>query len=223
MGRGALWKLARGVRASMVLQRRRYGWFRRNTHNETSAVNSFDLDKVSVGRYTYGALRVIDGYGTNRLRIGSFCSIAEDVVFILNGEHALRSMTTFPLRAFVLGMPEMYRGGRDIVVEDDVWIGHGALILPGVRIGKGSVVAAGAVVTGDIAPYAIVGGIPARQLGTRFATEVSARVKLLDLGLLSRERVQEHLSLLEQPIDEEVLAQLEALFGQSREGDESLG
>ena len=63
-----------------------------------------------------------------------------------------------------------------VTVGHDVWIGHGAIILPGVRIGHGAVVAAGAVVTKDVAPYAIVAGVPARFLKWRFPPEISARI-----------------------------------------------
>ena len=59
----------------------------------------------------------------------------------------------------------------DIIIEDDVWIGNGANILKGVKIGRGSVVAAGAVVTKDVEPYSIVGGVPAKAIGTRFSEE----------------------------------------------------
>jgi acetyltransferase-like isoleucine patch superfamily enzyme len=58
-----------------------------------------------------------------------------------------------------------------VVIEDDVWVGHGSIVLSGVRIGRGSIVAAGSVVTSDVQPYSIYGGIPAKKMGNRFQSE----------------------------------------------------
>ncbi len=57
---------------------------------------------------------------------------------------------------------------QDVIIDDDVWVGSGAIILKGVRVGRGSIIAAGAVVNKDVPPYSIVGGVPARKIGTRF-------------------------------------------------------
>ena len=77
--------------------------------------------------------------------------------------------------------PEFFEWRRSnrIVIGHDVWIGHGATILPGVTIGNGAVVGSGAVVTRDVAPYTIVGGVPARVIRQRFSPETGARMDAL--------------------------------------------
>ena len=95
-----------------------------------------------------------------RVRIGRYVLIAHDVS-IQGGDH----------RYDVSGTPICFSGRPEMpetVIEDDVWIGHRAIIVAGVRVGRGAVVGAGAVVTKDVAPYAIVGGVPARKIGERF-------------------------------------------------------
>lgn len=142
--------------------------------------------KIVVGEYTYyddpeaatdfEHRNVLYAYGPERLVIGRYCAIATGTRFLMAGaEHPTMGVSTFPFTMFggewaertldiVTGMPS--RG--DTVVGNDVWLGHGATVLPGVRIGDGAVVAAGAVVTADVPPYTIVGGNPARRIRQRF-------------------------------------------------------
>jgi virginiamycin A acetyltransferase len=141
---------------------------------------------VEVGEYTYyddpddplafERDAVLYAHGPERLIIGRFCAIASRVRFLLPGaNHADRGPSTFPFGIFgepwaertmdlVMGAPS--RG--DTVVGHDVWLGYSALVLPGVTISHGAVVAAASVVTRDVPPYAIVGGNPARVLRQRF-------------------------------------------------------
>ena len=97
-------------------------------------------------------------YGTGGLTIGRFVRIAAHTVIVA-------AMHRFDRRDIPIA--EQGSTARGIVIEDDVWIGAAAQILDGVRIGTGAVVAAGAVVTKDVAPFTIVGGVPARVLGAR--------------------------------------------------------
>lgn len=203
--RGALWKTARRLVHALRLERKRWGWLRRNRHNETWAVNSFDITHVKVGRNSYGPLSVVDGDGPARLTVGSFCSIADRVTFVLNGDHHIDRFTTLPVRAFVLGLHQPALSKGDIVLEDDVWIGHGATILSGVRIGAGSVVAAGAVVSRNVPPNVIVGGVPARVLRPRFETRIAARVQDLRRMVLNESFVRDHLDFFERPLSEQLL------------------
>lgn len=101
------------------------------------------------------------------LRIGNYVMLAGRVA-IVGGDH----------RFDLVGTPALLAGrdvSRPVVIEDDVWVGHGATIMHGVRIGEGAVVAAGAVVTKDVAPCAIVAGLPAKLVRMRFGPEDIAR------------------------------------------------
>jgi acetyltransferase-like isoleucine patch superfamily enzyme len=103
--------------------------------------------------------------------IGDYVLIANRVALVGRHDHDFRAVG-FPVRFSPWIGSARYAGAarhEKITVEPDVWIGYGAIVLTGVRIGRGAIVAAGSVVTDDIAPYAIVAGTPAREIGKRFA------------------------------------------------------
>jgi virginiamycin A acetyltransferase len=115
----------------------------------------------------------------DRLVIGKFCALAKGVRFIMNGaNHKMSGFSTYPFQIFVGGWEKVtpkpgdlpYKG--DTVVGNDVWIGYDALIMPGVNIGHGAIVGSRSVVTGDVPPYAIVGGNPAVVIKSRFAPPI---------------------------------------------------
>lgn len=128
----------------------------------------------------------------DRLVIGKFCAIASGVKFIMGAaNHRLSSVTTYPFAVFGGAWAENapphfsqlpFKG--DIVVGSDVWIGRESVILPGVHIGDGAVIAAYSVVAKDVPPYTVFGGNPARLLKRRFSaalTETLLRLKWWDL------------------------------------------
>lgn len=132
---------------------------------------------IAVGRHTYPVPPPVVHYRGDRqpVRIGSFTSIASGVEIVPGGGHRVEWVTTFPLR-LKFGLPGALEDGHPvgrgpIVIGSDVWLGRNSLVLSGVTIGDGAVVAAGAVVTADVPPYAIAGGIPARVLRYRFSEE----------------------------------------------------
>jgi virginiamycin A acetyltransferase len=117
----------------------------------------------------------------DKLIIGKFCSIASDVKFIMNGaNHRTDWLTTYPFPIFAGGwevaMPETWPNKGDTVIGNDVWIGYDALTLPGIHIGDGAIIAARAVVTRDVAPYAVVGGNPATEISKRFQEQAIAEL-----------------------------------------------
>lgn len=169
-------------------------WSQRNPHNYTVCANRknevlFPIDKVRVGNYTYGPLRVMSyGISDGCLYIGNFCSIARDVCFLLGGEHDYRNMSTYPFKHFFRGESEAMSKG-DIIVEDDVWIGHGATIVSGVVLSRGTVVAAGSVVVKSTEPYSIVGGNPARLIKKRFPESVICKLEKIPFEKWDREYI----------------------------------
>ncbi|MEL6609775.1 MAG: CatB-related O-acetyltransferase [Pseudomonadota bacterium] len=120
-------------------------------------------------------------YGVQRIEIGKFCSIAMGVQFVTDSaNHRYDGISTFPFAIFDgMGMdrPSMPPGTpRPTVVGHDCWLGRGATLLPGARLGNGVIVGAGAVVGGEVPDYAIVVGNPGRVLRTRFAPDEVARI-----------------------------------------------
>ena len=123
----------------------------------------------------------------DRLVIGKFCSIACGAKFIFNcANHTLKSLSTytFPLFFEEWDLPKSelasaWDNKGDIIVGNDVWIGYDAVIMAGVTIGDGAIIGTRAVVTKDVAPYSIVGGVPAREIRKRFAPEVVERLREL--------------------------------------------
>lgn len=172
-------------------------WRKKNSHNYTTIANLFNQDLVQVGQWTYGELNV-KHYGANneRLKIGNYCSIAEKTTFLLGGNHNYKIMSTYPMIAKILNEGYESLSNGKILVDDDVWIGYGATILSGVHIGQGAVVAAGSVVSKDIPPYAVVGGVPAKLIKYRFEPEMIEELLKIDYSKLTKEQIEKHINEL---------------------------
>ncbi|MDL2211020.1 CatB-related O-acetyltransferase [Bacteroides sp. OttesenSCG-928-M17] len=135
----------------------------------------------------------------DRLIIGKFCSIAYGAKFIFNSaNHTLKSLSnyTFPLFYEEWGLEkanvtDAWDNKGDIVIGNDVWIGYEAVIMAGVHIGDGAVVGTRAVVTKDVPPYTIVGGVPAREIRKRFDDETVARLLKLQWWDWSVDKIRE--------------------------------
>ncbi len=162
-----------------LLHRLRRG---RNPNNETRIhlAKLVSRHGFVIGAYSYGRPKVRFPESGRRLTIGRYCSIADKVEILLGGGHRLDWATTYPFAA----MREHFPGARapadyhasrgDVVIGHDVWLGSGCMILSGVTVGHGAVVAARAVVSRDVPPYAVVAGNPARVVRTRFDPETVA-------------------------------------------------
>jgi virginiamycin A acetyltransferase len=136
-----------------------------------------------------------------RLRIGKFCSIACGAKFLFNcANHSLRSLSTYTFPLFYdeweldkADVASAWDNKGDIVIGNDVWIGFEAVIMAGVHIGNGAIIGARAVVTKDVAPYTIVGGVPARAIRKRFDDATISRLESLRWWDWSKERIRREL------------------------------
>ena len=181
-------------------------WREHNKNNGTIAMKIFDENMVSIGMSTYGELNVISFNNKSYLKIGNFCSIAQEVYFLLDVEHCIETISSYPFKAKILDAGNEAFSKGDIVIEDDVWIGFRSTILSGVHIGQGAVVAAGSVVTKDVPPYAIVGGVPAKVIKYRFSQDMINKLMNVDYSKLTYEMVKEHIEdLYKELIDVEQL------------------
>ncbi len=141
------------------------------------------LREVAVGAFTYFERHAEAIYAT----LGKFCSVAANAR--INAlEHPIERITQHKVSYRAneyfryLGVDAGFRERRQakrVTIGHDVWIGHGAVVLPGVSVGNGTVIGANAVVTRDVEPYAIVAGSPARLLRRRFAPETAGRIERL--------------------------------------------
>ncbi len=152
-----------------------------------------------IGEYTYGFPKVLSWGEGATLRIGKFCSIAEKVVILLGGEHRIDWVTTYPFSVLFPEAAEFHGHPRtkgDVVIGNDVWIGQEALILSGVTIGNGAVIAARSVVSRPVPDYAIVGGNPARVVRYRFPEPQIRALQEIAWWDWPREKIVRYLPLL---------------------------
>ena len=141
----------------------------------------------------------------DRLIIGRFCSIACGARFLFtSGNHALKSLSTYTFPIFfdewgldAKNIRDAWDNKGDTVIGNDVWIGYEAIIMPGVKIGDGAIVGTQAVVTGDVPPYTIVGGVPARPIRKRFDDETIRRLEALRWWDWDEEKLRRNLSAIQ--------------------------
>lgn len=153
--------------------------------------------QIIVGDYTYyddfenvhnfeKNVKYLFDFVGDQLIIGKFCMIASDVTFIMNGaNHLSDTISSYPFAVFGHGWEHAMEGKSyptkgNTIVGNDVWIGHQATIMPGIKIGDGAIIASNATVTKDVAPYTIVGGNPAKPIRKRFSEATIE--KLLELS-----------------------------------------
>jgi len=143
---------------------------------------------IVIGDYTYyDDFEKVENFEKNvkylfdfigdKLIIGKFCMIASDVTFIMNGaNHLSDAITTYPFEIFGKDWSnamdgKTYPNKGNTIIGNDVWIGYGVTIMPGIKIGDGAIIGTKSVLTKNVEPYSIVCGNPAKEIRKRFSTE----------------------------------------------------
>ena len=176
-------------------------WRKNNKHNHTYINEVTNLNNIVVGKGTYGKLNVLND-SNSKLVIGNYCSIANDVVFIVGGEHSIKHVSTYPFLYYIINEKELEATSKgNILINDDVWIGYRSIILSGVHIGQGAVIGAGSVVTKDIEPYSVVCGNPAKIIKYRFNDEIIKELLKIDYTKLNENDIKNHSNDLYKNID----------------------
>lgn len=186
--------------AISIIKKKR-AWRKLNPHNKTVINCNVNIDQIEVGKHTYGYLNVINHSEICKLKIGSFCSLGPDILFVVCGEHDFSVLSSFPYKVRFQGKRYEAISKGDIIVGDDVWIGARAIILSGVTIGQGAVIGAGSIVTKDVPPYSVVSGIPANVVKYRCSKERIEDLIKIDYSKLKDDDIESHIDDLYSPID----------------------
>jgi len=173
--------------------------------------NVITSDYIKVGDYTiyndyyndprdFEKNNVLYQYPINndKLIIGKFCSIACKTKFLMtSGNHTMKSLSTYTFPIFyeewgldVGHIIDAWDNKGDIVIGNDVWIGYDAIIMSGVKIGDGAIIGTRAIVTNDVPPYTIVGGIPAKIINKRFSDDIILKLLKIKWWDWSYEKIQ---------------------------------
>ena len=202
----------RYIKDKIELHRFKQRWKQKFSDSFTYPIIICENCEVSIGKGSYGGLDIRSDVKDAKLTIGSYCSFAE-VTIMLGLDHELHNASTYPFKAKIVkpGSLEAISKGN-ITVDDDVWIGFRSTIMSGVHIGQGAVVAAGAVVTKDVPPYAIVGGVPAKVIKYRFSPEVIEQLLKLDYSKLTDNMIREKIDDLYTSLDGKSPEEVEKLL-----------
>ena len=175
--------------------------------------NILSAPNIIVGDYTYyDDFETVENFKKNvkyhfdftgdKLIIGKFCQIASGVEFIMNGgNHLVDAVSTFPFSIFGNGWESAMEGKTfpnkgNTEIGNDVWIGYRSLIMPGVRIGDGAIIATASVVTKDIPPYSISGGNPAQLIRMRFDEKTIEKLLQIKWWDWDAEKIAKYANLL---------------------------
>ncbi len=156
-------------------------------HSEFEGANRIGADSLFQGRLGYGSY--IGSHASVTGKVGKYCSVGSGVQ-VVNGFHPIDAVSTHPAFFSLKKQCGMTYASQDsfaetkyaepgysVVLGNDVWIGQNAMLLAGIHIGDGAVIAAGAVVTKDVPAYTVVGGVPAKKIRDRFDADIAAAMQ----------------------------------------------
>ena len=194
---------------------------RSNDYQTIYLKNVITRDNIKVGDYTiyndfyndprdFEKNNVLYQYPVNKdkLVIGKFCSIACKAKFLMtSGNHTLKSLSTYTFPIFyeewgldVSHITNAWDNKGDIEIGNDVWIGYDSIIMSGVKIGDGAIIGTRAIVTNDVPPYTIVGGIPAKAIKKRFSDDVILKLLKIKWWDWSYEKIQANIQYIQSGI-----------------------
>jgi virginiamycin A acetyltransferase len=161
-----------------------------------------------IGEGTYGYPEIAFYDAGAKLTIGTYCGFAPKVTILLGGEHHHDWVSSYPFslldeKARLLPGYPFSKG--DVTIGNDVWVGYEALILSGVSIGDGAVIAARSLVTKDVEPYSIVGGVPAKHLKYRFDENTVESLRRIAWWSWSKPEIEKAWHLIQSPETEEFI------------------
>lgn len=191
---------------------------RNNDYQTIYLKNVITRDNIKVGDYTiyndfyndpkdFEKNNVLYQYPINndKLIIGKFCSIACNAKFIMtSGNHTMKSLSTYTFPIFyetwgldVSHITDAWDNKGDIVIGHDVWIGYDAIIMSGVKIGDGAIIGTRSIVTNDVPPYTIVGGIPAKVIKKRFSDDIILKLLKIKWWDWSYEKIKANIKYIQ--------------------------
>ncbi len=181
-------------------------YLKNHVHSESIEIGDFTIynDFINDPR-DFQKNNVFYHYPINKdgIKIGRFCSIACGAKFLMNSaNHTLGSCSTYPFPIFYeewggeVAPREAWDNHGDIIIGNDVWIGYEAIVLSGVRIGDGAIIGSRTLVTKDVPPYAIVGGVPAKLIRYRFDAATIDKLLSLQWWNWPTEKISKHLDVI---------------------------
>lgn len=181
-----------------------------NKHNDIYLTSLYPIKNISVGKKSYGKLNIRAYNDKGMIKIGNYCSIADNVTFLVGGEHNYKRISTFPFQSRIYMQQTFNTPNYDILIDDDVWIGYDCLIMSNAHIGKGSVIGARSIVTGEVPPYSIYVGN--KVIKQRFSNDIIDRLNKIDFSKVIHTKNDEYAKFCQKEVSEDNIEEIVKKF-----------